>query len=246
MTATTQSPPGANQFTIGATPAATAANLRSALTTAIGNLAATVRSRPHPRSAASNDFFSADAGNPPQRVAGPPFDTATSLTAGSSADTVIWYTGEAGSASARSTATARIDPSLVVSYGTRANEDGIRSLVQNVATLAAVQTSSSDPNAATSVRRSSQRLAGNLGGSAGMQTVANIEAELAGAQSAMKADEKHITSRPAPRSNAMLQQITASATKRSARSFWRCRRACRPRCRRRAILYQMSLVNYIK
>ena len=41
LQATTSSPPGANQFTIGASPAATAANLQTALTTAIGNLAQT-------------------------------------------------------------------------------------------------------------------------------------------------------------------------------------------------------------
>ena len=39
LTATTNSPPGANEFTIGATPAATAANLQTALTTAVGKLA---------------------------------------------------------------------------------------------------------------------------------------------------------------------------------------------------------------
>ena len=33
LTATSSSPPGANQFSIGATPAATAANLQTALTT---------------------------------------------------------------------------------------------------------------------------------------------------------------------------------------------------------------------
>jgi hypothetical protein len=34
-------------------------------------------------------------------------------------------------------ATARIDSTTTVSYGTQANEQGIRQIVQNVATLAA-------------------------------------------------------------------------------------------------------------
>ena len=80
--------------------------------------------------AASNDFFD----DPPQRVSGSPA-TATALVDGTSANTVIWYTGDDGSGSARSTATARIDPSMTVSYGTRANEQGIRWIVQNVAAL---------------------------------------------------------------------------------------------------------------
>ena len=59
-------------------------------------------------------------------MGGPPFDAATGMIAGTAANTVIWYTGETGSDPARSTATARIDQSLAVSYGARANEDGIR------------------------------------------------------------------------------------------------------------------------
>src|SRR5450755_160777 len=137
LTATANSPPGADQFTIGGTPAATAANLQSALNTSIGKLAGTSLTAAS-AVAASNEFFDGDSNNPPQRVAGPPFTSATAMTAGTAANTVIWYTGEAGSGSGRSTATARIDPSLVVSYGARASEDGIRSLVQNFATLAAV------------------------------------------------------------------------------------------------------------
>ena len=59
------------------------------------------------------------------------------MIAGTAANTVIWYTGDTGTDPARSTATARIDQSLSVSYGVRANENGIRTLVQNVATFAA-------------------------------------------------------------------------------------------------------------
>ena len=146
LTATTASPPGANQFTIGATPTDTTTSFETALSSAVGKLAATSLSAAS-AVAASNEFFDADANNPPQRVDGPPFDTATGMVAGTAANTVIWYTGDTGAGAARDTATARVDPSLAVSYGARANEDALRSLVQNVATLAAVQISSSDPNA---------------------------------------------------------------------------------------------------
>ena len=44
--------------------------------------------------AAGNDFFNTDASHPPQRVDGPPFDTATALVDGTAANTVAWYTGD--------------------------------------------------------------------------------------------------------------------------------------------------------
>ncbi|HXO55157.1 MAG TPA: hypothetical protein VN866_01280, partial [Mycobacterium sp.] len=78
LQATTASPPAANQFTIGATPAATATNLQAALTSAVGSLAQTALPAAS-AIAAANNFFSSD---PPQRVAGPPYDTSTSLVNG--------------------------------------------------------------------------------------------------------------------------------------------------------------------
>ena len=61
------------------------------------------------------------------RVNGPPFDSATSLIAGTPANTVTWYTGEMGTDLARGTAVAKVDDALTVSYGARANEQAIRS-----------------------------------------------------------------------------------------------------------------------
>ena len=62
----------------------------------------------------------------------------------------LGFTNATFSMAVRSTATARIDPSTTISYGTQANEQGIRWIVQNVATLAATTYSASDPNASTS------------------------------------------------------------------------------------------------
>jgi flagellar hook-associated protein 3 FlgL len=96
LQATTASPPGANQFTIGASANATATNLQSALTTSVSNLAQTALPAAS-AIAAANNFFSSD---PPQRVnPGSPADfaTATSLQNGTTANTVFWYTGENGS-----------------------------------------------------------------------------------------------------------------------------------------------------
>ncbi|MGD9845614.1 MAG: flagellin, partial [Variibacter sp.] len=131
LTATNDSPPGPNQFTIGATPDDTAANLQDALKTGVGYSARTTLSAASAMEAADN-FFSVDTTHPPLRVASPPFASATALTAGTAADTVTWYTGEMADDPARSSASARIDDSIVVNYGVRANEEGIRNLVKNV------------------------------------------------------------------------------------------------------------------
>ena len=178
LKATTTSPPGTNQFTIGATPAATAANLQAALTTAVGNLDQTALPAAS-AVAAANDFFSSD---PPQRVSGPPYDTATSLVNGTAADTVFWYTGENGSTPARQSATAEVGPSMTINYGVRANEQAISTLVANVAVLAATTYSASDPNAATSYQALSQKVTANLDGQSGTQSISDIEADLASAQ----------------------------------------------------------------
>jgi flagellar hook-associated protein 3 FlgL len=243
LTATTDSPPGDNQFTIGATPAATTANLQAALTSAAGTLAATSLTAAS-AVAASNDFFSADASNPPQRVNGPPFDTATAMTAGTTANTVIWYTGEVGGDPARGTATARIDQSLVVSYGARANEDGIRTLVQNFATLAAVTISSSDPNAVDLSAALNQRLSTNLA-APGTQTVADIEASLSAAQTSLSAAKSRHQQSSATLSD-FLQQLNGVSNEDVGARILALQTRMQASMQTTALLFQTSLVNYIK
>src|SRR6266436_6684768 len=94
---------------------------------------------------------------PPLRVSGSPLSAATSLVSGTPANTISWYTGEAGPGSARATATARVDQSVTVQYGARANETAIRSQLQSLAVLAAVTTSATNPNAAAQVQELSLR-----------------------------------------------------------------------------------------
>lgn len=278
LQATSGSSTGTNQFAIGASPAATAANLQAALTAQIAKIGQT--SLPAASAvAAANNFFD----QPPMRVSGTPA-TATALVAGTSANTVSWYTGgttaatltanggaaitagtagtfditsaavnsgnpvavtvangdslatvvtkintalgagsdvqaslsggqivltsaggnniavadaagnSAGTSAAlgfanatfsmavRSTATARIDPSTTISYGTQANEQGIRSIVQSIATLAATTYSASDPNASASYADLNQRLYTALAVPPGTQGITAIEASLSNAQ----------------------------------------------------------------
>ena len=178
LQATTSSPPGANQFTIGALPSDTATNLQTALTSAISNLAQTALPAAS-AIAAANEFFGSD---PPQRVNGSPPDTSTGLANGTAANTVFWYTGENGSTPARQTATAQVGPTMTIDYGMRANEQALTNLVANVAVLAATTYSASDPNAQANYQALSQKVAANLDGKPGTQTISGIEADLANAQ----------------------------------------------------------------
>jgi len=101
---------------------------------------------------------------------------------GTTANTVFWYTGENGSTPALQTATAEVGPSMTVSYGMRANEQAISSLVGNVAVLAAASYSSSDSNAQASYEALCQSVTANLAGQSGTQSISDIEASLANAQ----------------------------------------------------------------
>ncbi len=201
LTASNAVPTPAGSFAIGATPAATSANLNAALTTAIGTLANTSLVAAS-AVAASNNFFA----DPPQRVAGTPLATATAtaLTNGTTANTVQWYTGENGAGSARASSTARIDQSVTVQYGARANEQAIRTQLQSVAVLAAV--TSTGPNAAAQVAALSQRVTQNLTAQPGQQSIQDIQSDFATAQTTMKDATARQT-----QTQAMLQNIVDQA-----------------------------------
>ena len=148
----------------------------------------------------------ATATQPPLRISGSPLSSATSLASGTPANTISWYTGEAGQGSARATATARVDQSVTVQYGARANEAAIRSQLQTLAVFAAVTTSATNPNAAGQVSALSQRVAQNLARQPGQQTIMDIQSDFATAQMSMKNAASRQT-----QSKGMLQGIVDQA-----------------------------------
>jgi flagellar hook-associated protein 3 FlgL len=240
LQATTSTTPGPGQFTIGATSAATAANLNAAVTTAVGQLAQTSLSAASAM-AAGNDFF----GNPPQRVAGPPFATATAQVAGTAANTVFWYTGQNGPQPARSTAIARIDPSIMISYGMRANEQGLRAIVQNAAVLAATGYSASNPNASASYSALNQRANVALAVPPGVQSIQNIEEDLASAQAAMSDATGRHRQTQLTLTN-MLQQIEGVSNNQVAAQILSLQTSLSASLSTTARLAQTSLLNYLR
>jgi flagellar hook-associated protein 3 FlgL len=113
-------------FTIGATPADTAANLQAAI---IGRLTSLGQGELRAASGlvAAQEFFSGSVTTPPPRVAGPPFDTSTAYAAPGVRPTVIWYRGDDDAlTAARDTQRSEVDTGMTVSLGARANEVALR------------------------------------------------------------------------------------------------------------------------
>ncbi len=240
LRATDAAPPGAGQFAIGATAADTATNLQAALTGAVGSLAQTALPAAS-AIATANDFFSSD---PPQRVGGPPFDTAVALVNGTAANTVSWYTGENGGTPARQTALAQVGPSMTIAYGMRANEPAIGTLVANIAALAATTYSTGDPNAQASYQALSQSVAANLAGRPGTQAVSDIEADLANAQTIAN-DATSLNSQTKSTLQDMLQGIEGIDQTKIGEELLTLQNSLSASMSVTARLAQMSLVNYL-
>jgi flagellar hook-associated protein 3 FlgL len=242
LQATTASPPGTNQFTIGATPSATATNLQTTLSGAIGNLAQTALPAAS-AIAAANEFFSdppqiVDAGSPPD------YATAMSLTNGTPANTVFWYTGENGSTPALQTATAQVGPSMSIAYGMRATEPAISSLVANVAVLAATTFSASDPNAQASYEDLSQAVVTNLGGQSGTQSLDDIEANIANAQTTVT-NATNLNTQTQTALQSMLQGIEGVNQNQIGEDLLTLQNNLSASMSVTARLAQLSLVNYL-
>jgi hypothetical protein len=243
LKATTNAPPGRGEFTIGTLQSDTANNFQSALTAAVQKIGAT--SLPAASSmAAANDFFNVDAGQPPMRVAGPPFDSATSLVVGTPSNTVTWYTGEMGTDPARGTAVAKVDDALTVNYGARANEQAIRSTIANIAVYAVSTYSASDPNAQDKFAALAQRVGDGLDPQNGQQKIQDIESELAFAQTTMN-DAKQRQQQSQNMLQTMLDGIEQAPQEQVSAQILALQTRFQASLQTTAMLYRMSIVNYI-
>lgn len=243
LTATASATPGPGQFAIGATSADTAANLQSALTQSLGTLAGTELAAAS-AVAAGQDFFNTDVNNPPQRVDGPPFDTATALVDGTAANTVNWYLGDNNTDDARGTAVARVDQSLVVSYGARANEQALSLTMQSFAVFAATTFSSTDPNAAGQYAALRQRIGANLAGPPNTQRVSDIEGQLAAAQTAISsANDRHQQTNTTLQN--LLQNVAGAPTEVVATQILSLQTSLQATLQTTALLLQTNLLKYL-
>jgi flagellar hook-associated protein 3 FlgL len=139
---------------------------------------------------------------PPLRVgAGSP---PTTLVSGAS-DTVAWYTGNSGPGSARDSSVARIDSSETVDFGAQANEQAIRTQLQNIAVFAAFTASPTGANSAAQTSALSASIATNLTPQAGQQSISDIQTDFANAQTQIQAATARQT-----QTQTMMQNMIAS------------------------------------
>ena len=194
---------------------------------------------------ASLGFGATVTGSPaPLRVGGPPFNTATSLVAGTAANTVSWYTGEVGTDPARGTAVARVDASITVQYGARADEQAFVHQLQNIAVYAAVTTNASNPNASGQSTALSERIGANLAQQAGQQSIQDIQAEFAGAQTAIKATTDRQTQLKSM-AQTMLDSIEGVSTDEVATKILALQTTLQASYQTTAMLYQTTLSKYL-
>ncbi len=244
LTATTASPPGDGEFTIGATPADTAANITAALDTELQRLGGTELVAASAMKA-GNDFFATDASNPPQRIAGaPPFYAATAMTDGTTANTISWYLGDAGTDNARSTAMARVDDAITVNYGARANEEGIRWIVQNEAVFAAMTFSSTDPNSRDAYYALASRVGAAMDVPSGMQQIEAIQTEIAGANLSAQSAKQRLAER-SPVLQDMISEIEDVTEEEIGVKLLALNTRMQASLQVTAMLSQLSLVNFL-
>jgi flagellar hook-associated protein 3 FlgL len=235
---------GPGDFQIGPDVATTLGNLQTAMENAIEDRAYT-----HLQSAstvqASRDFFAADADNPPMRVDGPPFDTATGMVAGTADNTMIWYKGENGSLDARDTSVVRIDDNVSMAYGARAAEDAFN---WGLAHMAAFAIESFDPaNDQDQVRYQAlqEKIGDGLYYEGGRQTVESVSASLVAVVGALGAtDERHTQS--IGLAQATLDDVLRTDNEETAVKILALQTRLQASYETTALLSQLSLVNYLR
>jgi flagellin-like hook-associated protein FlgL len=149
-------------FAIGADATATAANLQAAVQSAITRVAG--EKLPGASAlGASQVFFAGSPSNPPQRVAGPPYDSATATVAGTAANTVIWYRGDDAAGSARETTPVRTGDATSVAIGARANEKGFRTVLAALGALVGQDFPAGSAEAKTRYAATTDAIADSIG-----------------------------------------------------------------------------------
>lgn len=236
--------PDDGEFQIGGDADTTAARFGAALTASVKQLAET-RLASASAFAAAGDFFNGQ-GQQVMRVAGPPYDTATGLVAGTSANTMLWYNGE-DSADPRNTVTARVGEGTTVGYGVQANEAGFLNLIQALAAVAVQDFPDGDPTSeeryTSMMSRNASRLADTRDNQAG--SLAAIAVELGLAQSTTGAIAERHKAHSAQLDN-MLDQIEAAPTETIAMEILALKTRLEASYQTTALLSQLSLVNYMR
>jgi len=197
LTASLEGGPG--QFALGATVTETAENLRAALVGALERAGQTALAAASALRA-STEFF-ASGGNPALRVDGPPFETATALRTATDTDTIAWYKGDNSPGDPRADSLARVDKTITIAYGLRANEPGFAAIVANLAALIADDFSGGTDADSGRSSELTRRVRVNL--ESNTRSVNATSMEIAGAQIALNQARERLTA-----TRSMLMELT--------------------------------------
>jgi flagellar hook-associated protein 3 FlgL len=197
---------------------------------------------------AANNFFDVGPSQAPQRVQGPPlnsFATSTSLVAGTSANTVSWYTGEM-STNPRGSVSALVGSDTTVNYGVQANEPGIANVIANVAAFAAMSFSPSNANSSAAYSALGQRVGLNLNPQPGngTQTTVDIETDLANAQDAIQTATSQQTQTQSTLQD-FVQGVTGINNDQVAAEILTLQTQLQASLQTTAMLSKLSIVNYL-
>lgn len=231
-------------FVIGPDNNTTAANIRAAISAALTHEAKTTLSASSAQVAAE-DFFNGSPNNPPLRVPGPPFETATAAPApGTAANTVIWYKGDDAAGSARATASVQADQGQLVATGARANEEAFRIGLAQFAVLAAETFPAGDATSEDRYEALTQRVREQMGFPDGTQKPSEIIIEFGSAQTALaQAKERHTSIKNYLTTN--LEGIENVTTEEVAVQILALQNRLQASYQTTSILSQLSLTKYL-
>jgi hypothetical protein len=139
---------------------------------------------------------------------------------------------------------ARADQSLTVDYGARANEQGLRTSVQNLAVFAAMQFSSSDPNGEAQYSALKLRIGTVLTGGPNQQSVDDISGQLASAQVALNnAKDRHDQTDTTLQN--LLQGVEGAPTEQVAAQILSLQTSLQATLQTTAMLLQTTILKYL-
>src|SRR5262249_48361885 len=139
-----------------------------------------------------------------------------------------------------------VDTTMTVSYGVRANEQALRTVIENVAVFSAVNFQASNPNSSAAYNALGQRvaLALNVQPGARTQTTQNIETELPNAQNSVKTttDQQKQTQSTL---QTFIQGMTGVSNEEVASEILTLQTQLQASLQTTAMLSKLSLVNYL-
>lgn len=231
-------------FSLGATPAATAANLQFAID---ARLQALGQGELREASAvvAAQQFFAGSTNTPVQRVAGPPFATATGYAAVGTRPTVIWYKGDDDTTvNARDTQRAEIDTGTSVSFGARANEAAFRDTLMGMSLVLVEDYPPGVTSTQDRFEAAAGRALGIFNGTGGPNAILTVNAEF-GRSAAQVLDAKSRMDDRKSFLSGLLSEIEGVKTEEVAMKISSLQTSLQASYTTTAKLSQLSLVNFL-